>query len=232
MPQPKKTVKPNNSPIARYQRRKDNFFCLSQACKDLNQCANKFLASALSKATFTRLKPSVQSNSYSISALLKAYPQLIMRDCSAGKTRTIWLSPKFAESFIKWTQKIKNSKSNRTEIGKARFTPKELKWIDSQVELADTTRSKWIRKQCLDANVVISPETTQYISDLNKVAKQLAPIGNNINQISRNINTAVASGLPIPEDVNMEAFRQLNIAIVGLKETIRGLIQNATPEHK
>ena len=216
-----------NQLIACHQRKKDNFFCLSCACKNLNLEPNKFLSSALFKATLTQIEPSIESSSQSISILLKTYPHLIMRDRKPNKK--IWLSPLFAEGFINWIQKIKN---NRTEIGKARFTPRELKWIDSQVKLAKTTRSKWIRKQCLDSNVVISPETIQYLSDLDKIVKQLAPIGNNINQISRNINTAIASGLPIPDNIDPEAFRQLNVTIEGLKQTIRGLIQEATPEHK
>lgn len=121
--------------------------------------------------------------------------------------------------------------TNKTEIAQIRFTKKELAYIDRQADEANLDRSKWIRRQCLNENVAIDPETVEYLQDLKQVSKQLAPIGNNVNQIARSINTAIASAMPIPEEVDADSLRELHIAITGLKQTVRDLLKAATPEH-
>jgi hypothetical protein len=57
---------------------------------------------------------------------------------------------------------------------------------------------------------------------LDKINRELGRIGNNINQISRAINTNLASGLELPEYIdNPDTFQRLAAELNDLKEAIR-----------
>lgn len=122
-------------------------------------------------------------------------------------------------------------KQNKSEKAQVRFTSTELEYVDRCCREQGITRSAWIRKQCLDENVVINPETVEYFSNLELTLKKLAPIGNNINQIARRINTALASGLDIPSNLDAEFIQELNTDIHSLKLTLKNLINTTKPDH-
>ena len=126
---------------------------------------------------------------------------------------------------------IKKKKPNKDEKAQVRFTSAELTYVDRCCQEKGLTRSAWIRRQCLDETVVINPETIEYFSDLETIKRELAAIGNNINQMSRSINTATASGLSIPDNLNAELIQELDMDIQSLKLTINNLIRTTKPDH-
>ncbi len=112
-----------------------------------------------------------------------------------------------------------------------RFTSTELEYVDRCCKEKGLTRSAWIRKQCLDENIVLNPETVEYFSNLESTKKQLASIGNNINQIARSINTAQASGLDIPDNLDAKFIWELNMEVQTLKVLVKDLIRTTKPDH-
>ena len=129
------------------------------------------------------------------------------------------------------SQVKKKTKANKVEKAQVRFTSAELEYVDHCCQKKGLTRSAWIRKQCLNENVVINPETIEYFDNLEQAVKQLAPIGNNLNQIARNINTAKASGLEFKDHFDTKLIQELNMDIQNLKMTIKNLIRTTKPEH-
>lgn len=124
-----------------------------------------------------------------------------------------------------------NKKSNKSIKAQVRFTPEEAAYIDTLAKKSGLDRSKWIRSQCLDPNVVITPETMECFETLKQIDRELAPIGNNINQIARTLNTARASNQELPLNLDEEFVWQLYSEIREVKSSIAMLIETNKPEY-
>ena len=128
------------------------------------------------------------------------------------------------------SKKRTKRKETKTEEVRFRVTPTELAQIDTEAIAANISRSDWARQRCFQVPLPHSTKTKNYIDTLAELTKQLAPIGNNINQIARTINTHVTSGNSIPEYVdNPESLHELNLLLNAIKDTAKGLIQEITP---
>ena len=88
-----------------YQRSSDGFFCLSQACKELNKEPIAFLKSARSTTTFTSYgKSNAVLPKVNLTSLVKNYPELIWIERSPYVIESgIWLSQVFIPGFLEWS---------------------------------------------------------------------------------------------------------------------------------
>ena len=122
------------------------------------------------------------------------------------------------------------SKNNRakTKIAPVRLTEAELQRIDDVAESQGLNRSELIRQKLktdIKTEFKENPQITSLIASLQEIKQELSPIGNNLNQLTREVNTAIASGQNIPEYINNPCdLNELNKAIASLSQTIRGLI--------
>ncbi len=77
-----------------------------------------------------------------------------------------------------------------TEI-KIRFTLMEAAYLQDEAEAAGVPRAAYIRMRCLKQRIVtpkLRGVDPALIVEINNLSMQLAAIGNNVNQIARNMN--------------------------------------------
>lgn len=126
----------------------------------------------------------------------------------------------------------KSRKPPRDKIIPIRATNAEVQEIDDIAESQGLNRSQWVRQQ-LKAKIEVveeNPQITDLIKTLQQITTELAPIGNNLNQLTRQVNTAVASGQNLPQYVdNPESINHLNNQVQSIKQTIQGLILEVKP---
>jgi hypothetical protein len=124
-------------------------------------------------------------------------------------------------------------KEIKNKIIPIRITPSKLAYIDEQAKKLNLNRSTWIEDRCFSQEnpqiLELKPDT-QYYEVLKQLNYQLAMIGNNINQISRHINTIVASGGEVPQYIDSpESLTELSKKISQLKSSVAGIIKENKP---
>lgn len=90
-----------------YYQRSDGFFCLSDACRQVNKKPLDFLRQV--DAVLIFLSSSARSFGeikLTLNLLLNYYPELIQRERCSGSESGIWLHPSFIDSFQRWSQKM------------------------------------------------------------------------------------------------------------------------------
>lgn len=98
----KEIVLSGNESIGIYQ--KDNFFCLSDTCKDLGVTIADYLLSPRARALFANHGECNFPSSPSMNKLLKLYPNLVKYSRSPHRIDSgVWLSNVFYEDFLAWT---------------------------------------------------------------------------------------------------------------------------------
>ena len=77
---------------------------------------------------------------------------------------------------------------------------------------------------------VRQPLDPQEVETLKETIATLAPIGNNLNQIARAINTNLASGLDLPENINLiHEIASIRSEIDKVKCSVKVLLANTMP---
>lgn len=116
-------------------------------------------------------------------------------------------------------------KETKSAVIRARATKEESAQIDRMATKLEIKRSEYIRRQCLGPIVKTNPQTAATIANLKTIVKELAPIGNNLNQITRHINTAVVSGQTLPGWVDSpETIPELAQLIHALQSELKTLL--------
>jgi hypothetical protein len=102
-----------------------------------------------------------------------------------------------------------------------RVTEEEKNEINSHAKALNLTVTDYLKRQMQLNPSPIDPKP-EFSMLLDKINRELGRIGNNINQISRAINTNLASGLELPEYIdNPDTFQRLAAELNDLKEAIR-----------
>ena len=129
----------------------------------------------------------------------------------------------------------KSKRATRKNIIPIRATDAELKEIDDIAESQGLNRSDWLRQQfSSEIGVKVdNPTVNNLIATLQEISQELAPIGNNLNQLTREVNSAVASGQNLPEYVkNPESLNELRTKVQSINQTVKGLILEVKPKSK
>lgn len=102
-----------------------------------------------------------------------------------------------------------------------RVTEEEKSNIQAHAEALNLTVTDYLKRQMALNPSPIDPKP-EFSMLLEKINRELGRIGNNINQISRAINTNLASGLELPEYIDEpDTLRRLEAELSDLKEAIR-----------
>ena len=102
-------------------------------------------------------------------------------------------------------------KEIRNWILKFRATEDEKSIIMKKVEASDMTISEFLRRAALDKPVM-------NVSGLDEIARELRAIGNNINQITRAVNTGYIQAVDLQE--TEEVLGQLWQSLNSLQQSV------------
>ncbi len=105
------------------------------------------------------------------------------------------------------------SPENKTKIISLRFRPTELEYLDTQAAAVNLSRSAYIIRKLTGLPVLparVPPVNWQLYRELAHIASELPPIGNNLNQIAKVLNTKSLLGESLPETLpNPESLKAM-----------------------
>jgi hypothetical protein len=112
-------------------------------------------------------------------------------------------------------------KINKSDKITFRVTESEKNEIHNRAKELNITVTEYLKRQMGLNPIPVAPKS-EFSMLLDKINRELGRIGNNINQISRAINTNLASGLKLPEYINdPDTFARLEAELSDLKEAIK-----------
>jgi hypothetical protein len=122
------------------------------------------------------------------------------------------------------------SPENKTKIISVRFRPTELEYLDTQAAAVNLSRSAYITRKLTGLPVLparVPPVNWQLYRELAHIASELPPIGNNLNQIAKVLNTKSLLGESLPETLpNPQSL----LAIVQLIQQTQTLLKQVRLE--
>lgn len=119
----------------------------------------------------------------------------------------------------------------KNEVIKFRVTPQQYSKANKEAKKLNITRSDWARDKCFAYQ--INRSTSRKIKTLEELIKQISPIGNNLNQIARAINTAQASGANLPYGIyNRQDLDDLSNDLEEIKAITKTILAEIKPPKK
>jgi hypothetical protein len=119
---------------------------------------------------------------------------------------------------------------NKTKIISLRFRPTELEYLDRLAAAVNLSRSAYITRKLTGLPVLparVPPVNWQLYRELAHIASELPPIGNNLNQIAKVLNTKSLLGESLPETLpNPQSL----LAIVQLIQQTQTLLKQVRLE--
>jgi len=112
----------------------------------------------------------------------------------------------------------KHPHERRSEEVKVRFTLAEAAHLEDQAEACGLSRTAYIRQRSLGQRIV-TPQSRgidpALIGELNRLSLALNAIGNNVNQISRNLNSGrrMAPGWEAVPEALQDVLKQAEDAL-------------------
>ena len=103
-------------------------------------------------------------------------------------------------------------KQPKTEIISTRVTPEQRKIIEEKVYSSYRTPSMYLRDCALDKKIIV-------ISGVDVVANELRKIGNNLNQIAREVNSGYLYEVNLTE--TREELKQIWQSLNSLTQEVR-----------